>query len=81
MSREKIMLPVRVGETDKEKRLREALNRLGGQVVGAIDAAIEMRTAPQEAQRARHMARGAILEALLLGMHALAVRYQEPEGE
>lgn len=66
-----VLLPSRAGESDDERRLREALNRLGGQMVGAIDSAIQFRTAPQEAQRARHMARGEMVKACLLGMQAL----------
>lgn len=65
------LLPARPGESDEERRLREALNRLGGQMMGAIDSAIQFRTAPQVAQRARHMARGELVKACLLAMQAL----------
>ena len=64
------LLPQRANESDDERRLREALNRLGGQMIGAIDSAIQFRTAPQEAQRARHMARGELVKACLLAMQA-----------
>lgn len=71
MTKAVTLLPARPGESDDERRLREALNRLGGQMVGVIDAAIQFRTAPQPAQRARHMARGELVKACLLGMQAL----------
>lgn len=74
MTKAVTLLPARPGESDDERRLREALNRLGGQMVGVIDAAIQFRTAPQAAQRARHMARGELLKACLLGMQALYMK-------
>lgn len=74
------LLPARPGENDEEKRLREALNRLGGQMVGAIDSAIQFRTAPQVAQRARHMARGELVKCCLLAMQALYLS-SSPTGE
>lgn len=75
------LLPARPGETDEERRLREALNRLGGQMVGAIDSAIQFRTAPQDAQRSRHMAKGELVKACLLGMQALYQSNGEPAPE
>lgn len=75
------LLPQRANETDDERRLREALNRLGGQMVGAIDSAIQFRTAPQDAQRARHMARGELVKACLLGMQALHLAVEPSAGE
>lgn len=70
------LLPERAGETDDERRLREAINRLGGQLLSTIDAAIKLRTAVGEAQKARHTARGHLRDAGLLAMHALAVTVQ-----
>lgn len=64
------LLPARPGESDEEKRLREALNRLSEQMIRTIDSAIQFRTAPQVAQRARHMARGELTKACLLAMQA-----------
>ena len=40
------ILPARSGETDQERRMRETINRLAGQMIGALDAAIALRTAP-----------------------------------
>lgn len=67
------LLPVRAGESDDERRLREAINRLSGQLLNAVDAAIQFRSAPAEAQRIRHMARGKLVEGAVLAMHALAM--------
>ena len=67
------ILPEQAGEDDEAKRLREAINRHGGQFLATLDAAIKMRTAPNEAQRARHMARGHLLDAALKAMHAYSV--------
>jgi hypothetical protein len=74
------LLPPRAGETDDELRLREAINRLGGQFLATIDAAIKFRTAPGEAQKARHTARAHLRDAGLLAMHALVLTGQ-PEAE
>lgn len=81
MSRTENLMPPRPGESDDERRLREALNRLAGQMVGTIDAAIQFRTAPQPAQRARHMARGELVKACLLGMQALYLVPVQAEEE
>lgn len=62
-------LPERPGETDDEQRLREAMNRLGGQMLGILDAAIELRTADNEVQRSRHLMRGQLQSVVLLAMH------------
>ena len=66
------ILPRRAGESDKERRLRECLNRLAGQAFAALDSAIEMRTAPQEAQAARNKARNAMTDFCTKAMLALA---------
>lgn len=66
MSKEPVFLAPRGGETDAEQRLREALNGLAVKAVNALDAAIELRTASPETQRARHRARGAIHDAILM---------------
>ena len=72
------LLPVRSGETDDERRLREAINRLSGQILNAVDAAIQFRSAPAEAQRIRHMARAKLVEGAVLAMHALALTASPP---
>jgi hypothetical protein len=66
VSKEALFLVPRAGETDDEQRLREALNRLGGSALGALDSAIGLRTAAPETQRERHRARGAMRDALLM---------------
>lgn len=73
------LLPPRNGETDDEKRLREAINRIGGQLIATLDAAIKLRNAPAEAQRTRHMARGELVKVALLSMQALALTTETPE--
>jgi len=73
------LLPGRAGETDDEKRLREALNRIGGKLISTLDAAIQLRTAPSEAQRTRHMVRGQLLIAATLAMQAFAIATEQPE--
>lgn len=68
------LLPERQSETDAERRLREAINRLGGQLLGTLDAAMAFRTAPAEAQRARHRARGHLVDFAVLAAMALAMK-------
>lgn len=66
------ILPARSGETDPERRMRETVNRLGGQLLGALDSAIGLRTAPAEAAKARHAARQHLTGFALHAMHSLA---------
>ena len=73
MSNANDLLPARAGETDDERRLREAINRYSGQMMAAVDAAIRLRTAPSDAQRARHVARGHLLDFALKAVHAQAL--------
>jgi hypothetical protein len=68
------LLPARPGESDDERRLREAVNRLGGQLMAALDAAIAMRSAPPEAQRQRHVARGSLVNFGSAALLALAFK-------
>lgn len=51
-----VFLPKREGETDDERRFREAMDRLCGQMVTTIDAALRTRSLPQEGKRNRHKA-------------------------
>lgn len=67
------LLPERAGETDEERRLREAVNRLTGQLMGTLDAALRLRSAPNEAQKFRHVARSHLVEFSLKAMHAQAI--------
>ena len=69
----KPILPTRPGETDEEQRLREAINRLSGQFMSALDAAIAMRTAEPEVQRTRHLARGHLQNAAVTAMHTFTL--------
>ena len=79
MSDTPTILPVRVGETDTERRLREAINRHGGQMLSVLDAALALRSAPDQAQRARHKARGYMIDFALNAMHAIALKEEPPE--
>ena len=72
------LIPVRAGETEEERRLREELDRLGAKMIHILDSAIALRTAPQEAQRMRHMARSSIQTGCLQGMAALATKQEPP---
>jgi hypothetical protein len=67
------LLPVRPGESDEERRLREAINRLAGQMVTTLDHALRLRTAPNEAQKMRHVARGHLVDFAIKAMHAQAI--------
>lgn len=70
------LLPERMNETDSERRLREAINRLGGQLVAVLDSAMALRTAPSDAQRERHRARGHLKDFAASAMIALAMKEQ-----
>lgn len=70
MSRPTDILPERAGESDSEKRLREALNRMAGQMLQTVDAAIGFRTAGDRAQQARNLARNHLTDFALKAMHA-----------
>jgi hypothetical protein len=59
------LIAPRSGEDGEEQRFREALERLGTQIVQTLDAAIGMRTAHPDVQRNRHLARGHVQDALL----------------
>ncbi len=61
-SKRQVIIPRRAGETDAERRLREALDRLAGQALAALDSAINFRTAPDAAQRMRHLARASLVD-------------------
>lgn len=65
------LLPRRAGETDDERRLREALNRLGGQALQAVDSAINLRGAAPVVARTRHHARGHMVDFCTAAMLAL----------
>lgn len=75
---ERVFLPARPGESDEEQRLREALNRLAGQMMDTIDSAIGFRTADAEARRVRHRARGHIQDGMANAMLALHLKSTGP---
>lgn len=79
MSNPKDLIVARPGETDAEQMLREKINRLGGQIMAAIDSAIEMRTAPQDAQKMRHVTRQHLINAGLSGLYALSIKQVEDQ--
>lgn len=81
MSNPKDLIVARPGETDAEQMLREKINRLSGQMLAAIDAAIEMRTAPPEAQKMRHVSRQNLVNAGLSALYALSVRQMEDRSK
>lgn len=66
------IIPRREHESDSERRLREALNRICNEALHALDCAMNLRTAPQSAQHARHKARNAMAEFANKAMTALA---------
>lgn len=67
-----VFLPKRAGESDAERRLREALNRHCSGAMIALDSALALRTAPQQAQKTRHLARNELMEFCSKAMLALA---------
>lgn len=75
-----VLLPERQHETDAEKRLREAINRLGGQMLSVLDSAMALRTAAQDAQRERHRARGHLKDFAATAMIALAMKETGERG-
>lgn len=77
MSNNSDILPPREGETDTERRLREAINRNASAALSALDAAIALRSAGAEVQRNRHLARGDLTSFAIRAMHAFSLRQQE----
>lgn len=74
------LLPARAGESDDERRLRESINRMGAGLLSTLDSAIRLRTAPAEAQRTRHLARGNLVDFALKAMHALNLTAAEAQA-
>ncbi|MFE3836918.1 hypothetical protein [Pseudogemmobacter sonorensis] len=60
-----------ITDAPEAQRLAEAFNRLGGQIMTAVDGAIHTRTAPPAARRARHLVHGALIDAGMQAMIAL----------
>ena len=65
---ERPLLPDVFSQDPEVQRLYEAFNRLGGQLMTTIDAAIKFSAANPAAQRERHNARRHLLQA---GQHAM----------
>ena len=63
------LIAPRPSEDDDEQRFREAMERLGGQIMGTVDSAIGMRTASPDTQRSRHLVRGELVNALLRALN------------
>lgn len=63
------LIAPRSTEDDEEQRFREALERLGGQIMQTLDAAIGLRSASPETQRSRHLVRGELTNALLRSLN------------
>lgn len=77
------LLPCRAGETDDERRLREALNRLCGQAMRHVDSAIRMRSPVDVATHTRHRARGHLIDfcaTALLALHWSSQDQLPPEN-
>lgn len=76
MNERTIILPPRIGESEKEKRMRATIDQLGGQILQAMDTALDLRsrTASQDVQKARHIARAKMVEMALSVMNAVAYR-------
>jgi hypothetical protein len=72
------LLPNIYRDDPEIQRMLEAFNRLGGQLLATIDSAIGMRSAPAAAQRERHLARGAIQEAGVHALNAIALKGKTP---
>lgn len=63
------LIAPRVHEDDEEMRFREALERLGSQIMLTVDSAIQMRAAAAVTQRSRHTVRSELSGALLRALN------------
>lgn len=63
------LISPRPSEEDEERRFREAMERLGGQIMSTVDSAIGLRTASSGVQRSRHIIRGELVGVLLRSMN------------
>lgn len=77
------LLPRRAGETDQERRLREALNRIGAQAMQAVDSAINLRSSPADVARTRNRARGHLADFAAQAMTAFHLSHEPhlPDGD
>ena len=67
-----MILAPRSYENPEEQRLHERLNEQLGKVLGTVDAATQLRTAPNEAKRCRSIVRSKLQEAGNAAMDAMA---------
>lgn len=75
-----MILPPREYQSDDERRLAEALNELGQKMLGAVDAACKLRTAPAATKRQRALMRNHLEQAANTAMNALAYSKSPEEG-
>jgi hypothetical protein len=77
------ILPRRPGETDRERRFRETINLHCGKAVATLDEFIQLRTADSAPARARHIARGHIVDFAIKALYAysLTVAVDDKTGE
>jgi hypothetical protein len=68
-----VFVPTRENETDDERRMRETINRLCGQMLGSLDSAITLRKAAPAVQRMRHRAKADLDDFAMKAMTALAL--------
>jgi hypothetical protein len=59
------LIAPRSNEDDGERRFREALERHGDSMMQTLDAAVALRQAHPATQRARHLSRSALQDAML----------------
>lgn len=71
------ILPPRPGESDDERRLREALNRHCGKALHVLDSALGLRQSSGQVQRERHRARGDLTDFAIRAMHSFALSASE----
>jgi hypothetical protein len=64
------LIAPRTNEDGEEQRFREAIERYGEQLIQTLDAAIQLRQAHPDTQRARHLARGSLQGAMLRMLNA-----------
>lgn len=77
MSAPQFLIP-RSGETDEERRLREAIETHASKLMHTLDSAMALRQAPADAQRLRHRIRGGLQDVCLQAMHAHQLAKQSP---
>lgn len=74
------LIAPRPNEDDDEQRFREALERLGSQIMATMDSAICMRTASADTQRSRHLTKGELTNALLRALNTFHLHRAAGQG-